>query len=211
MKDLSYLESLLVGHAFAELPDIGRASSESEKRVSKVWPKSDWNSCSLVLETESDGLIFREFLFKEDSTQSNATPVLYVFDDKAKTVRVYSDISFVGENRLAPLVDAANIKDNVVVEVISAMAANDIDKVMACFGEEPAFSHSNGETVVGIESVRREFTQMMGDKGLPFTLKTMAETDAAIAVECELQNSIPNAAVYTLDRLGFLAHVRTYM
>lgn len=52
---------------------------------------------------------------------------------------------------------------------------------------------------------------MMGEDGLEFTLKTMAETDSAIGAECELPNGIPNAAVYTLDSLGLLAQVRTYM
>lgn len=212
MSDFEFLKTAVSDYKFAELPDVSRVSSEEEKNKSEIWPKSDWNVCSIVSEIESDKFVFLEFFFKKDSSQSDFVPVLYVFDKELNTVRAYSDMKFVCEERAEIVTDdEVSLKNNIVIDIISAMAENNIEKVMACFGDEASFSHSNGDKVAGSESVRSEFIQMMGDKGLTFLVKKMVETDSAIGVECEFPNGLKNAAVYTLDRFGYLANVRTYM
>jgi len=196
-----------------DAPDTGHSSVVVFKEQSQLWPSETYQVIEPVYTAEDTFLIFAEFRFVSRSIADPVLPVLFVFDKRANSARVYSDVALALErpSQLGRTSISSHYPDNELVQFLSAMKENRLDDVVDFFSPNGSFTHSNDMTLVGADALRLEFSNMMGATGLPMEILTMVSGSQAIAAECLLPNGRINAGVYCREASGEFINVRTYM
>lgn len=212
------LIQLLRVQASVNDPFLGATTTAAFEQGSRLWPGDRWSDVRLVHTLTAGQRRLEEYYFVPDDSTVPYLPVAFMFetDDEGQShVRVHSDHHLV-EDR-APILPVRegihpwSDEDDVLYAYFRALNQNRLDDVLSLFEADGYFRHSNGETFVGRDELRRDFVKMLGANGINLKYCQFTDDGKTCAAEVYMPSGRPAIAVYERGRPGYLHAVRIYM